>query len=58
MITTWFRTRKPRRQRWRETAGFNNRPVGEGGEDGLGERARSLIEQVKDKAEGNRADRD
>jgi hypothetical protein len=39
-------------------AEFHNRPVEEGSEDGLGHRARALIEQVKDLAEREeRADR-
>ncbi len=32
-------------------AAFNNKPVGEGSEDGLGHRARELIDQVQDLAE-------
>ena len=32
-------------------AAFNNKPVGEGSEDGLGHRARGLIDEVQDLAE-------
>jgi hypothetical protein len=32
-------------------AAFNNKPVGEGSEDGLGRRARELIDQIQDLAE-------
>jgi len=32
-------------------AAFNNKPVGEGSEDGLGHRARELIDEVQDLAE-------
>jgi hypothetical protein len=35
-------------------AAFHNRPVGEGSEDGLGHRARQLIDQVKDLADHDR----
>ena len=35
-------------------AAFNNQPVNEGGEDGLGSRARAIIDEVKDLAEHDR----
>jgi hypothetical protein len=45
-----------------DAAAFGNQPVDEGGEDGLGQRARTLIERVKDLAEredhAERDDRD
>jgi arylsulfatase A-like enzyme len=37
-------------------AAFHNRPVDEGSEDGLGQRARAMIDEVKDLAEHDRDD--
>lgn len=39
-------------------AAFNNQPVNEGAEDGLGHRAQALIDKVKDLAEGEGHDED
>jgi hypothetical protein len=39
-------------------AEFGNKPVNEGSEDGLGHRARALIDRVKDLAERNEKDRE
>ena len=39
-----------------DAAAFGNQPVDEGSEDGLGRRARALIDRVKDLAERERHD--
>lgn len=41
-----------------DAAAFGNQPVDEGSEDGLGHRARTLIDRVKDLAEREREDHD